>query len=404
MLCYTLVLLACLLLAPAVSGVSISGSSSTSLLVTDRPIVNTETQVRIPVYESLAFTLGDMVDNRLSFEGSLRGWRDLKNEADDKADVRLYRACFRWYDSANGIRIDGGRQFIIEGVGRTYLDGLLVKQRRQIISWSVFFGQPLRRGYHKLSSWDELVFQWGVRTQARISSNLTLDFSYTEMQYDGDLGRRLIGVSSQLRSGSQHTFRTRIDVDVEASDLDRASVLWTFSPGLRTIYTGELQYRQPRLWAFSALEEIESNGYYRATIGMVRPVIENVRLSIAGSALNVGSSAAGTVDVGISWNTLHVGYLFVSTNSVLGHGLYVRGSYRVSSWITLGGRTALNRYEIDHQNDVSETIGSALFLTIVPVRRLELTGEIHQVTNDLYAYQLEGLISVRYRFEKLSGK
>ena len=159
----------CLVYASTAAAVNISGSSTTYLLITDRPSAGNNPVARMPLYENISLRFGDIMDSRLSLDGSARAWRDLKSNTVDSDDFRLYRAQLRWRDPSNGLDFGAGRQFVGEGVARTYLDGLLIKQRRSALTWSMFFGQPLRRGYEKLRSWDKTALQWGANTRFRIS-------------------------------------------------------------------------------------------------------------------------------------------------------------------------------------------------------------------------------------------
>ena len=391
--------------AASAHAVSFSGNATTSLLMTDRPTTTEQAVSHMPLYQNLTFTLGSMANNRLSFEGSLRGWRDLKDNATDQSDVRLFRAVARWKDPASGIEVGAGRQFVSEGVGRTYLDGLLVKHRqRGGVALSAFFGQPLRHDLDTWERWEKTALQWGAQADWRRSAKLRLALSYTEMRYDGDTGLRLVGGNAIYRYSDEQTFRLRADVDAADPALDRAVICWTKQPDRNTYYSLEAYYRQARLWAFSRLKDISGGHLLRVTASMVRPIKDEFRLSTALSGLNAGARAGGTADLGIWWRTLRVGYLFSTTGAVLGNGAYVQGSYRVNSVLLLGGRTNWSRYELDESDAASQTIGSAAFVTLTPVRGLDITCELHQITDDHYKYQFEGLFSLCYRFERVTGR
>ncbi len=382
---------------------SLSGSATTSLLMTDRRTTSRDAVSRMPLYENVTLLLGSMAGNRLSFEGSLRGWRDLKGNAPNRDDLRLYRACARWRDSRSGLEIVAGRQLVSEGVARTYLDGLYGKQRLGGLSVTGFFGQPLRKDLDGAERWDKAAYQWGTQADWRTSAKLRLALSYTEMRHDGDTGLRLIGGSATYRIDGVRTVRARLDFDAANTRPDRVFISWTKQPERNTLYSVEAYYQQARLWAFSPLLRISGGHLIRLTGTMVRPLRDQTRLYTSVSAMSPGKGGA-SADVGVMWRSLRVGYLVTYLQMIFGNALYVQGSYRVNGILLVGGRTNWTRYELDEADGVSQTIGSALFATVTPVRGLDVTGEIHEITDDYYTYQLEGLVSLRYRFERVTGR
>lgn len=392
-----------LVAAHSSGAVTVSGSSTTSFLLTDRHTTSGDAVPRAPIYENVSFLLGSMARNRLSFEGSARAWRDLGSDAADVSDLRVYRAFARWRDPRSALEIVAGRQRVVEGVARTYLDGLYVRKGLGGVALSGFFGQPLRNDLDGAERWDKSAYQWGAQAGWHTSPKLRLAMSYTEMRYGGDTGLRLIGGDATYRLDDTRMMRMRLDLDAANARPDRVFISWMKQPDRTTCYSVQAYYQQARLWAFSPLLKISGGHLIRLTGSMVRPLRGQTRLHAALSAMSAGKGG-GTADVGVIWRTVRLGYLVTYSGKMFGNSVYANGSYRVNDVLLVGARTTLTRYGLDEADDVSQTLGSALFLTVTPVRSLDITTEVHQITDDYYAYQLEGLISLRYRFERVAGR
>jgi len=395
---------ALLVVSRSAYAVSLSGSTTASLLVTDRHTTTSEAVARMPVYEQLSLLFGSMADNRLSFEGSARGWRDLKGQAADVSDVRVYRAFARWHDPRADLEILAGRQRVVEGVARTYFDGLYLRKGLGGVALSGFLGQPLRNDLDGAERWDKSAYQWGAQADWRTSAKLRLAMSYTEMRYNGDTGVRLVGANATYRLGDEQTLRARLDFDAANTTPDRVVLGWERSSRGGVLYSVDGYYRQARLWAFSALQGVgEGGGLARLTGTMVRPLAGQIRLNTALGLMSAGKGG-GTADLGVIWRTLRLGCLVTYSGRMFGSALYANGSYRLSNALLVGARTNLTRYQLDEADAASQTIGSAVFATVTPVPSLDITGEVHQITDDYCTYQLEGLVSLRYRFERVTGR
>ena len=402
---YHLATCACILAAGMASAVGLSGDVSTSVLVTDRPTTTDEPVKRIPLYQTFRYVAGDLGSTNLSLVGSYRYWYDLQGDADDASDMRVVRSYLRWYDPDSRLDVRLGRQFVSEGVGRTALDGVFLGKRFDGgSSGAAYIGLPLRKSFSGDEAWqDNKAHQWGARYRWSGGGPVSLGVSYTEMTYDGDTGLRLVGASGTFRIGECQTLRLRADYDAADGAVDRVHAGWLTRTAARRVYSLDVNYRQARLWAFSPLRDRAAGGFTRVTASMLTPVSKNTRLYIAASGLDSGGEPGGTADIGVNWHTLRMGYLFTSTASVTGSGAYLQGSYRVTPKLTVGGRTNWTHYELDQADDASQTIGSAAYVTFRPIRKLGITAEVRETTTDLYSYQFEGLLSLRYRFAYLAG-
>jgi len=391
------------LLASLAGAVTFSGSTTTSLLVTDRPTRIDSTFLRVPVFETLAFRLAGIGSERLSFDGSIRGWQDLNDKAAERSDLRLLRARLHWVDRQAGIDASLGRQFVVEGVGRTYLDGLLIRKRISRFSLSGFFGAPLRRGTDDWEYWSGAALQWGAYGRARLSNRALVGVSYTEMQRDEGLGLRLVGADGTARLTDRQTLELRADINAAKGDVDRASAWWLYQRTPKEFLTIEGRYHGPRLLATSFLDSIDHHGYGRLTASYVRPIVGDLRAYVAANGLIIDNSVGATTDVGVWWRSLRVSYLFSTTRAATGHGITLHGSYQITPHLTVGGRTNWARFELDKSDEENQAIGSAAWVTVTPVPRLDLTTEVHEITTDDFDYQFEGLVVVRYRFGKNIG-
>jgi hypothetical protein len=391
--------------AATAHAVGISGDISASALTGERLDTAGELVSTTPVYQTLRLKAGNLGDERLSFEGAYRVWFDAATDATDESDFRVYRAFLRWHDRDAHLDVKTGRQFVLQGVGRGYVDGVLAEKgigSKQTVS--LFGGQPLRGvGMETTPFANSEDLQWGARYRIRRLGAMNIGFSYAEMQLDGETGSRLVGLDAVYRISDRQTVNLRSDFDAVSNGIDRLSVAWSksYEDGKATSLFA--QYRQARLLATSRLKNITTDGFAVVRASMLYPVTDNTKLYAAIGGLNSGDTYGGTANIGLNWHTIRIGYQAASTASVIGNGVYVQGSYRVSRYLLVGGRTNWTYYERDRADAWSRTIGSAAYITVTPVRKLDITAEIREITNDTFEYQLEALLTLRYRFSHLQS-
>ena len=324
-------------------------------------------------------------------------------DASDESDFRVFRSFVRWNDTEAKLDARIGRQFVSEGVGRTYLDGVYVRKGfGRDHETSVFVGQPII-GINSPITENNDATQWGLRYRYRGVRNMNVGISYSELNHDGDTALRLVGADAIYRRTMRETIRIRFDVDAANPGVDRASVRWYRQTEGGHLLSASTQYRQARLWVTNPMRDITSGHYVQATVSGMYALERNTRLYLALSGVNAGAALGATVDLGLNWYAVRAGYLFASTGAVLGNSFYVQGSHRLTDRVLVGGRTNLGYYELDRADDASHSIGSAVFTTVTPIKRLEITAEVQHVTSDAYKYQFQGLVSARYRFSHLSN-
>ncbi len=392
-----------LLLAATAHAVGISGDVGVTALATDAPTLVDEPVTRVPIYQTLNLKAGDIADERLSFEGSFRSWYDVYGDASDESDFRVLRSFVRWNDRDARLDARVGRQFVSEGVGRTYLDGVYVRKGfGRDHETSVFVGQPII-GINSPITENNGASQWGLHYRYRGVRNTNLGISFTELNESDGTALRLVGTDAVYRRTMRETIRFRFDVDAANLGVDRMSVRWNRQLEGGHLLSASTQYRQARLWVTNPLRDITSGHYVQATVSGMYALERNTRVYLALSGVNTGAALGTTVDLGLNWYAIRAGYLFASNGAVLGNSFYVQGSHRVFDNVLVGGRTNLGYYELDRADDTSHSIGSAVFTTITPIERLDITAEVQHVTNDAYKYQFQGLISARYRFSRISN-
>jgi len=233
-------LLACSLTASAVPVVS--GSASLWGYARDDSIEH------VQLVPALSLTLSELGKPDLRFEGSLRGYADVRRDRSEDRALRLLRGVFIYAPDKSRWEVRLGEQWLTEGVGRGNVAGGWLRFRPESqTAITVYGGARVANSLslEKKNGNEGVAGGFNVRTRIH---PLTVGASYTYASKGGDLLYHAAGVEASGRIVRTLQARGRFEMNVAQGSVERAQLLLQWTARKDVLVTGEFRSQTPRIY------------------------------------------------------------------------------------------------------------------------------------------------------------
>lgn len=236
------ILTAFLQITTASAAVFSNGSASVWAYMRDDSIEHTQ------VVPTFSFTVGDLGMKALRFEGSLRGYTDIRGGKSEQRELRILRGLFVYAPDTRPYELRLGQQWLSEGVGRGNLAGLWLRYRPDKRNALTVYGGS--RIANSLSLEETNTYQGyalGLNVRSRIEP-LSVGMSVYYLGRDGDVRYAAAGLDANGRFSSRLAMRGRFEMNIEQSAVERAQVLAEVKARRNVLVTGEFRAQAPRVF------------------------------------------------------------------------------------------------------------------------------------------------------------
>jgi hypothetical protein len=248
---------------PTAAAVFTDGSASVWAYMRDDSVDHTL------VIPTLSFTVGDLGMKALRFEGSARGYTDIRGGKSEQRELRILRGVFVYAPEKKSYELRIGQQWLTEGVGRGNLAGLWARYRFDKRSAITVYGGS--RIAESISLQETNRYQgYAVGFQARTHLQpFNVGASYYYLGRDGDLLYHAAGLEANGRVSRCLAVRGRFEMNVEQAAVERAQFLADWRARSNVQVTGEFRAQAPRVFEdsyFTIFLSEATTAYGRANV------------------------------------------------------------------------------------------------------------------------------------------
>jgi len=353
----------------------------------------------------ISFIARDCVHRDLHFEGSLRGFTDLRHDKSEDRELRILRAVFVYEPHGTPWEVRLGQQWLSEGVARGNVAGAWLRYRLKKTAFTVFGGSRLQNA---LSVQDKNPLQGyaaGMNVRSRIK-RCNVGLSYFYIGQGKDLLFQAAGVDAAGRVHRNLDLRARLEMNLEQSSIERGQLLaqWRACPDL--LVAAEVRTQTPRIYEdsfFTIFLEDASTTYGRASARWT--FYKTIYAKVGGMTLfSSNPDPLYKVRAAFGCPNLEVGYThWLSVAKGVMDGLYAQASYRFNEKCDLFGG-----YDFAHGSNAdpdlrAETSSHAAYLggSATPFQALTLTLRVEEIRDEVHSQDWRGLFGITTRFSNL---
>ncbi|MFZ5433372.1 MAG: hypothetical protein ACOZB3_06305 [Calditrichota bacterium] len=387
----------------AMAGPKITGTASAWAYARDDSVEH------VQVVPTVSFVARDCVRRDLHFEGSLRGYTDLRHDKSEDRQLRILRAVFVYEPQGKPYQVRLGQQWLSEGVGRGNVMGAWVKYRlNRITSVSGYFGMRVDPSLSVQYKNDLQGTAGGANLRTRFNG-INLGVSYFgvakswELQYNG------VGVDASGKPMKDLLLRGRVEaqvVDNEWVNWERVQLLAHWTPQDRVQVTAEFREQTPRIYEDSYFIDFLKEAYTTYARGAVRwTFYKMIYVKATGMTLLADyPDPLYKVRGALGHPNLEVGYThWLSVAKGVMDGFYAQANYRLNEKYDLFGGYDFSTGSNADPDLRAATDSHAAYLggSATPIPALTLTLRVEQVTSLNYDDDWRGLFGISTRFSNL---
>ena len=367
-----------------------------------------ENELQLRSQQGLRLNVRDALTPGLSIFVRGRIASDISNKLTNDPEFRVYGAYLQYTCKRKTASVRAGRQFIYEGLSSLTMDGIRLRfSHKRWLSVVGFVGTtpgPSFFNYDEINEWKDSN-AWGGRLQIGAISNLKLNFSYLEREFQDNLDSRLAGFDIRF---NRHQFFTELRLDYDML-LERMK-LFSIRPRYKLLAGHsvrlEYTYRKPSFGQSNIFSVFKSRPYHQVRLNPAYRISPAVYALGSISYTKYNDDNQLNVRLGTSYKGQSAGVVFADGHGGVKLGVYGFVNRQMNSNTVFYARADMYNYKLDSDQEnsnssISTTIGGKYEI----LTGLDVRAEMQILSNIQYEYDTRFYIKAAYSFisEEHSG-
>jgi hypothetical protein len=358
------------------------------------------------VVPAFSFTAGDLGMKALRFEGSLRGFSDVRGGKSEERMLRILRGVLVYAPEQKPYEARLGQQWLTEGVGRGNVAGLWLRYRfDKRTSLTIYGGSRIAESISLQETNRYQGYAVGLAARAYLEP-FNVGASYYYLGKSGNLLYHAAGLDANGRLSRSLAVRARFEMNVKQAAVERAQILADWRARSNVQVTGEFRSQAPRIFEdsyFTIFLSEASTTYGRANL---RWEFHKPFYGRAGGTVLFSESPDPLykVQLALGHRFAEIGYThWLSVNKGVMDGMFLQATYRFRDrYDFFAGYDWAHGSNADSDLKPATDSHAAYFGgTAEILRPLSVTARAEQVRDVERSSDWRGLLGVTARFSNL---
>jgi hypothetical protein len=358
------------------------------------------------VVPTFSFTAADPRMKALRFEGSLRGYTDVRGGKSEERSLRILRGVLVYAPEEKLYELRLGQQWLTEGVGRGNVAGAWLRYRfDKRTSLTIYGGSRIAESISLQETNRYQGYTLGLNARAYLQP-FNVGASYYYLGKSGDLLYHAAGLDANGRLSRSLAVRGRFEMNVEQADVERAQVLADWRARRNVQVTGEFRSQAPRVFEdsyFTIFLSEASTTFGRAN---VRWEFRKPFYARAGGTMLFSEhpDPLYKVQLALGHRFAEIGYThWLSVATGVMDGVFVQGNYRFRDRydVFAGYDWARGSNADSDLRPITESHAAYFGGSADICRTLSVTARAEQVRDVERKSDWRGLLGVTARFSNL---